>query len=574
MCGINGCNWVDRGLMVEMNASIKHRGPDGDGIFTGNRLSLGHTRLSIIDLSDHGHQPMTNEDESLWIVYNGEIYNYEKLKKELKTKGHAFRSRTDTEVILRSFAEEGTQSFSKLNGIFAFCIYDKNRDCLYLVRDRIGVKPLYYFFDGKRFVFSSEIKAFKKMPDTKFSLDENAVLEYFLTMNISAESFFTNIRSVEPGHYLKFELDTGTLSTHKYFDVYRTVSRERYLSNQEKSEKNLIDELDSLLHRVVRDQLMADVPVGSICSGGIDSSLLTAIAKQYSKNLKIFNVSVIDKKFNESPYARRVAKHLALDLIEEELSQSRFIDYYARCIAMEDLPLIHVNSVGLHLISQRAKQEGISVLLSGDGADELFGGYPKYKFFYARMLFDQISLYPYLLKRLRVFLLEKNLSRFLTEDGDALIRRYDALPWIRNRSRAYDEFLKMFDFLRSVPEKETVSYMLKDLKYYLMPSLIRTDRMSMAAELEMRVPFLDNQIVDFAVNLPLQYKVGFFKTKYLLKKVAERYLPKDIVYRKKIGFLLPVENWLNAPDIPKIMFDEWKKINCVDHALTYAIGGI
>ena len=380
--------------MERMNSSIKHRGPDGDGIYIGNGLSLGHTRLSIIDLSENGRQPMTTADESLCIVYNGEIYNYEILKKELEANGHCFHSKTDTEVILQSYAHEGTPSFAKLNGIFAFCLYDKNRGCLYLVRDRLGVKPLYYYADGQRFVFSSEIKGLKNLPEISLTLDENAVLEYFLTMNVSAESFFKNCQSIEPGHYLKYDLKEKTLSVHQYFNVFGTVAKERYLANKGKTEKALVDELDSLLHTVVKDQLMADVPVGSICSGGIDSSLLTALAKQYSKDLKIFNVSVIDKKYNESPYARRVAKHLSLDLIEEELTQKRFIDLYQHCIVMEDLPLVQVNSVGLLLISKRAKAEGISVLLSGDGADELFGGYAKYKFFYARMLFKPNSILP------------------------------------------------------------------------------------------------------------------------------------------------------------------------------------
>jgi len=570
MCGINGFNWGDRDLINYMNKSIKHRGPDGDGIFVCDHLSLGHTRLAILDLSEKGNQPMTNDDESLWIVYNGETYNYQILEEELKNKGHMFNSKTDAEVILQSFAEEGTKSFLKFNGIFAFCIYDKNKDCIYLVRDRLGIKPLYYYNDAKRFIFSSEIKTFKIFNETSFSINENAVLEYFLTMNISDESFFKNIKSVEPGYYLKFDLKNNKLSTHKYFDIYSTVSEERYLRNKYKSEKELIDTLDLLLNKVVRDQLMADVPVGTICSGGVDSSLLTAIAKKYCKNLKIFNVSVSGKDYNESRYAKKVAKHLGLHLIEEELNQKRFIEYYKKCIVLADLPLIHPNSVGIHLISKRAKDEGISVLLSGEGADELFGGYPQYNLLYVRTLLNKIPLYPSILNKLKVFLFDKKFSRYLIEDGDSIINRYETLPWISNRNVVNRNFYNALSFLNETFEKEIISYMLKDLKYYLMPILMRTDRMSMGAGLEMRVPYLDYRLVDFAVNIPLKYKIGIFKTKYLLKKVAERYLPKDIIYRKKMGFSLPTEDWLNNKDVRKIMFFEWEKIYGIDDIFNFS----
>jgi asparagine synthase (glutamine-hydrolysing) len=568
MCGINGFNWENKDLINKMNECIKHRGPDQSGIFICDDLSIGHTRLMILDLSEKGNQPMTNEDETLWIVYNGETYNFQILKEELEKKGHIFNSRTDTEVILHFFAEEGTESFSKLNGIFAFCIYDKNNKCIFVVRDRLGIKPLYYYYDTKRFIFSSEIKTFKIFNEISFSINENAVLEYFLTMNISDESFFKNIKSIEPGHYLKFDLKNNRLSIHKYFDIYNTVSKEKYLTNRNKNEKELIDELDLLLNKVVKDQLMADVPVGTICSGGIDSSLLTAIAKKYCKNLKIFNVSVEGKEYNESKYAKKVAQYLGLYLIEEELNQKSFIEHYKKCIALADLPLIHPNSVGIYLICKKAKEENIKVLLSGEGADELFGGYPQYKLFYLRSLMNKIPLYPSLLNKLKIFLVDKNFSSYLIE-GDLITDRYKTLPWVINRYETNRNFYKNLDFINKTFEREIISYMLKDLKYYLIPILMRTDRMSMGTGLEMRVPYLDYQVVNFAVNIPLKYKVGAFKTKYLLKKVAERYLPKDIIYRKKMGFSLPTEDWLNDKDVRKNMFFEWEKIYDIDYNLFF-----
>ena len=312
MCGINGFNWADRDLIDEMNRSIQHRGPDGDQAIVWDDFSLGHTRLSILDLTESGNQPMASNDKSIWISYNGETYNYQSLKDKLLQKGQPFHSRTDTEVILRCFAEEGTESFSKFNGIFSFCLYDRKNSVVYLVRDRLGIKPLYYCAVGKRFIFSSEIKAFRATHIVPLNINEHALLEYFLTMNISTESFFKDIKSLAPGHYLRYDLKTNKLSIHEYFNIYHVVSREKYTENQVRDEKELVDELDGLLNEIVRNQLMADVSVGTICSGGVDSSLLTAIAKNNCRNLKIFNVSVVGSEYDESRFARLVAKHLGL----------------------------------------------------------------------------------------------------------------------------------------------------------------------------------------------------------------------------------------------------------------------
>ena len=570
MCGIAGFNWADRELIARMNHSIRHRGPDGERTVVWDDFSLGHTRLTILDLTDHGNQPMASDDDSLWITYNGEIYNHLALKDELSRKGHEFRSRTDTEVILHCFAEEGTKCFSRFNGIFAFCLVDRKNSAAYLVRDRLGIKPLYFHVRDKRFIFSSEIKAFREAGDGLFIMDEHAVLEYFLTMNISSESFFAPIHSLEPAHYLRYDLRTNQATTHEYSSVFQWVTKERFSENQRRREDELIDELDALLNKIVKDQLMADVPVGTICSGGVDSSLLTAIAKKYSSDLKIFNVRVGDGIYDESKYAGMVARHLGLRLIEEDLDQKAFLDHYRKCIELSDLPLIHPNAVGIFLISRKAKTEGIKVLLSGEGADELFGGYPKYKTFYARARMERFPLYRTALKRMGVLRQEKSFARYLIEDGMEIIHRYGALPWTHYREKIQQRFLEKLSFVRGEAQKETLAFMLKDLKYYLMPILLRADRMSMGAGLEMRVPFLDHRMVDFAVNLPLARKIGIFQTKRLLKKVAERYLPREIVYRKKMGFLLPAEKWLQTDDVRKHMFSEWKKINGSDWDITLA----
>ena len=562
MCGINGFNWSDATLIKKMNQSIKHRGPDDDDFFINKGLSLGHTRLSVIDLSEKARQPMSNEDNSLWLIYNGEIYNFQELREKLENKGHIFKTRSDAEVILHSYEENGMNSFSDFNGIFAFCLYEINKQLLILVRDRLGVKPLYYFHNEHKFVFSSEIKAFFNLNEPPFSLDNTAILEYFFTRNISSESFFENIQKLEPGHYLFYDLQNNTLLKREYFNIYGVVSKEQYLNNKVRREKELIEELDKLLNTVVKDQLVADIPVGTICSGGIDSSLLTAIAKRYCKNLKIFNVRVNDEKLDESKYAKRVADFLGLKLIEEELNENNFKELYKKCITLADLPLIHTNSVGIYLISKRAKDEGISVLLSGEGADELFGGYPQYKYFYRRLSLTKTPILNFVNARIRNFSYFKDFTNYMLDDTNYIITQYKNVPWNAERNNINKRFYEALNFLEENFEKEMSSYILKDLKYYLVPLLRRADRMAMGVGLEMRVPYLDNRVVDFAMNLPLKYKVSYFKTKYLLKKVAERYLPKDIVYRKKMGFGIPTEKWLGDEnlDFKKVMYADWEKM--------------
>jgi len=558
MCGINGFSWADEKLVSRMNGLIKHRGPDGDGVYSDASVTLGHVRLAILDVTEKGRQPMASTDKSLWITYNGEIYNFRKLRGDLEKKGRTFRSSTDTEVVLQTFQEQGVRCFPKFNGIFAFCIYDAGGRKLYLVRDRLGIKPIYYFSDGKRFAFSSEVKAFKALDGLAYTIDENAVLEYYLTKNISSEGFFPEIKAVPPGTYLTVNLDDHSVSCREYASIYQSVSEKTYAEYKSASEEALADELDKLLHSVVKDQLVSDVPLGTICSGGIDSSLITAIASTYVKDLKIFNVHVKGRNFDESPHAHKVAQHLGLELIEEELDRDTYLKLYRQCIGFMDLPLMHPNSVGIYLISRRAKKEGLSVLLSGEGADELFGGYPQYLAYQRIRTVNRLPLFR-LLRKARMLFLDES-TKYLLEDGKYLLTEYGSMPWVRARSEVMAKFLERLSFVGDESERELSAYILKDLRYYLVPLLRRTDRMPMAAGLEMRVPYLDNRLLSFAANLPVTYKVRFFDSKRLLKKVAERYLPREVVYRRKMGFPLPVESWLGTGDVRKLMYAEWEKL--------------
>ncbi len=559
MCGINGFNWEDRNLIREMNMRLNHRGPDAEGILIDQGISLGHVRLSILDLSERGNQPMFNADKTVCIIYNGEIYNFMDLRKNLENEGYCFNSSSDTEVILRAYEKDGIDCIKEFNGIFAFCIYDVKEQCLYLGRDRLGIKPLYYFHDKDKFIFSSEIKGFFAIRDMPLSLDEMAIAEYFLTDNVYAEGFLIDIHAVNPASYIKFDLGNRRLQEREYWNIHEAICARQYFLKSKKSETALIEDLDRLLNDVVKDQLISDAPLGAICSGGVDSSLITAIASQYVPHLKIFNVSVSEKDYDESAYARRIAQHLRLDLIEEALDKNKYLEHFKSCIYHEDLPLMHPNSVGVYLISKRAKKEGVSVLLSGEGADELFGGYPRYREYYKKWRINSVPAFQYLLKKISAYALDFD-SRGRPVDNIVHFLRYSSInPGFNRKNDIQQHFREALKFIDNGVERELQSYILRDLRYYVIPLLRRTDRMSMAAGIEMRIPYLDNRLVDFAVNLPLRYKVRPTETKYLLKKVAERYLPQEIVYRSKKGFPMPVEKWFETETLKGFMYQEWQK---------------
>jgi len=569
MCGINGFCWSDRWLIEEMNQRIKHRGPDDDGTFVNSDISLGSVRLAVIDLSEKGKMPMPNQSGTIWVAYNGEIYNFKQLRTDLQRAGHRFVSNTDTEVLIQCYERDGIDCVKYLNGIFAFSVYDSADGCLYLARDRLGIKPLFYYYGDGKLVFSSELKAFRAVAELPLSLDTESVLEYRLTKNVEAEGFFNELKPLQPGSFLKFELNTKHIDIERYYDPCSALSRTAYTAY--KFDTELVDKLDHLLNEVIEDQLVSDAPIGTICSGGVDSSLVTAIARQYVDDLTVFHVQV-KGSLDESKYAKRIARDLGLNLIIEELDGIKYKENVARCIGLEDLPLIHPNSVGIYLISKRAKEEGFSVLLSGEGADELFGGYRRYRYYYVRMWLKK-ALSPFikgipdryepLLKSSVYGLIDNDdFVSCVLEDGDQIIKDYYTLPWAKNRSALKYRFSQALDFLDDSTEKETLTYILKDLSYYLSSILRRTDRMTMGVGLEMRVPYLDNRLLDFALNLPLKHKVTLFDTKPLLKRVAKRYLPRSIVNRSKAGFDLPIDTWIGE-DFRRFAYAEWQKESCM-----------
>lgn len=555
MCGINGISWENSNDIIAMNEAIIHRGPDGNGTYVNNGVSMGHVRLSILDPTTKANQPMQNEMNSLALVYNGELYNFIEIKEKLIEKGVKFLTDSDTEVILYAYQEYGTAIFEELNGIFSFAILDKNNQQLILVRDRLGIKPLYYGFKGDNIIFSSELKGIKCSLELEFS--EKKTWDYLLSSNITGESYYSNATPLTPGTYGIFDLNSKQFTTENYCRLTDLINEKQYHTQSQLTEEKIIDELDELLNTVVKDQMVSDVPIASVGSGGLDSSLITAIARQYNPNISVYHVKVDDEKCDESKYAKQVAQYLNLELKTEVLSKNNYLEYIDYCIEIEELPLSHPNSVGIYLISKKAKKDGIKVLLTGEGADELFGGYHRYKAYQKKLMFNRLPMLPKIVKKFSNLLIYPDFGGFSSEDITNYLEQAKGFSFSVKRNNFTGELKKAFSFIEDDNARELKTYISTDLQYYLPPILRRTDRMSMAAGLEMRVPFLDNRLLDFSLNLPLKHQINKYELKYLLKKVGERYLPKDIVYRSKKGFPLPINDWLGHDNFKNCMNEKW-----------------
>ncbi|MBP6442607.1 MAG: asparagine synthase (glutamine-hydrolyzing) [Gemmatimonadales bacterium] len=555
MCGINGCTLGDQATIERMNDAIGHRGPDDRGTAVDAAIALGHLRLSILDLSPRGHQPMVSPSGRYLMVYNGEIYNFRSVRTRLEQAGETFLSDSDTEVVLHAFERDGVECLTEFNGIFAFGMHDRVEQKLYLVRDRLGIKPLYYLRQGEHLFFSSEIKPFEQIPGITLTVDHAAVADYRGGQDIVREGFYHEVVAVPPGSWVEVDLASGQLTTTPYVRLTDAIHPDRYRRMAIASEASLVQELDVLLNAVVRDQLVSDAPIGTICSGGVDSSLITAIARQYHPDLQVYNVRVGDARCDESPHAVAVAKHLGLTLHQVTLDRESYLRHYRDCVIAEDLPLMHPNSVGIFLLSQQARSQGLSVLLSGEGADELFGGYHRYKAYKKKMLVEAIPLAKQLLGSSHDLFTQDDVRRFDFTAGIAA----DAPAWLRHRYQSTKTFLDAFGFIPSARERELKAFIAKDLVDYLPSILRRTDRMSMAVGLEMRVPYLDDRLIEFGLNLPTRHQVSFRDVKRLLKAVARRYLPASIVDRPKMGFPLPIQAWLGTDDIRGTYLQAWEQ---------------
>jgi len=567
MCGIVGIinktgNKVDYNLLEKMASTIHHRGPDEDGVIIDGPVGFFHKRLSIIDLST-GQQPMTFENCT--IVFNGEIYNYIELKKELKKKGHVFHTSSDTEVILHLYKEYGSDSVNLLNGMFAFIIYDKSLNKLFIARDHFGIKPLYWFHNKKLIAFGSEIKALLVHPDIKAEADSDHLYEYLTFQFIMGEgTMFRNIFKILPGHFMSIDLKTWGIKQEKYWEP-------NFRIDQFHTEEYFITELKTVLEETISQQLRSDVPLGTYLSGGIDSSLVTIMAsKLLNKPIKSFSGAFKEgPEFDELKYARIAANSANAELFEIFPTEQEFIDLIPKLIYFLDEPVAGPGLFPQYIVSKLASQH-VKVILGGQGGDEIFGGYTRYLVAYleqalkgaiyesneeAEHIVSLESILPNLPTLRQYVPMMKN---FWKEGSfEPMDRRYFHLI---DRMDSTSEFFHK-DFISECKNEtifnkfsvyfnnpETKSYFNKMTHFDMfgsLPGLLQVeDRVSMSVSIESRVPLLDKRIVDLISRIPAGMKFKGGEMKYLLKKAIKDIIPKEIMNRKdKMGFPVPLHLW-------------------------------
>ncbi|MCA0353369.1 MAG: asparagine synthase (glutamine-hydrolyzing) [Chloroflexi bacterium] len=569
MCGICGIVYFDRSrtaerpLLEALCDNIHHRGPDQNGFYLNGPVGLGSVRLSIIDVAG-GKMPIANEDGSIWIVYNGEVYNFTELRPRLEKAGHKFETHSDTETIVHLYEEIGDEFPKHLNGMFACAIWDDRRQRLVIARDHVGIKPVYYANLGDRLVFGSEIKA---MLDTGISREIDPIgLHDYLSLNYvpGPNTIFKAIKKLQPGHMLTYEAETNAVEVKQYWDIPRVVSPHFKITDDVETD------LLNLLRTVVQDQLISDVPLGAFLSGGVDSSLVVALMSEVTNQpVKTFSVGFAEKSYDESPYARIVAERFRTDHHEIIMNP----DAQATVDAMVkyfDEPFADSSSVAVYAVSELARQH-VKVALSGDGGDEVFGGYATYQA-------DKIAaLYRRLPQAIGGGLVPNLVNMLPTSDGkvsfDFKAKRFvqggmlAPLPahaaWKAFMSESMKEQLyagsailtkqrPTVDLLQGYYDAYNADDVLNRLLYVdskvqlADDMLVKVDRMSMAHSLEVRVPLLDTRLVEWMAKLPSHTKINGMKLKYLLKRVAAKVLPAQILERRKAGFSVPIPQWLKT----------------------------
>jgi asparagine synthase (glutamine-hydrolysing) len=568
MCGIAGFVAVApasgcEATLARMTDAIRHRGPDDSGYYHDQWAHLGHRRLSIIDIVG-GHQPLANESRTHWITYNGEIFNHADLRPALEQAGHRYASRSDTETILHAYEQHGPDSLQLFRGMFAYAIWDSERRRLFCARDRLGIKPFYYFWDGHLFAFASEIKALLEHPAISPELETELVPEILAFGYASEErTLFRNIRKLMPGHFLALDLaePNPRLKIERYWDVPAATAEIH-------DDHYWIAETRRRLEETVRMRLMSDVPLGMFLSGGLDSSAIAAlIQRSGSGAVRTFAVGYQERQFSELSYAAQVARAIGTEHRETVVSMDDFFTALPRLIWHEDEPIAWPSSVSLYFVSKLAARQ-VKVVLTGEGSDEIFGGYERYRW----NLLNQrgsaaYGLVPAPLRRairsqtvtsplLNASLRRKLGHTFLGRDGnleslflDNFYCAFSAAEQARLLSsppRAlYASYLHYWNSRRDDSPLARMLY--ADQKTYLVELLMKQDQMSMACSIESRVPFLDHTFVEFSTGIPDRLKIRRNVQKYILKKAVEDLLPRDIVYRKKMGFPTPLHDWLLDP---------------------------
>jgi asparagine synthase (glutamine-hydrolysing) len=536
-----------------MAAALAHRGPDDEGSWesAGGTVSFAHRRLSVIDLSAGGRNPMSWDAGRLWITFNGEIYNFRELRRELESAGHTFRTQTDTEVVLAAYDEWGMAAVERLVGMFAFALWDAKRRRLWLVRDRLGKKPLYYGEVNGELVFASELKAVATVPGFSRDIDEQALRLYLAFGYIpSPWTIYNHVSKLPPAHYLTCE--NGRVTTTRYWDPVQFASSPVSLSDADAEA-----ELESHLDVAVRQRMIADVPLGAFLSGGIDSSLVVALMQERSAHrVQTFTIRFDNPEYNESGFAAAVAQHLGTQHYEERCGDREMLEVVERLPAMFDEPFADSSAVPTYLVSRIAR-EAVTVALSGDGGDELFLGYPRYRQSGVVRLGLSLprpvrrgaasaaaKLPTRRLRRIADVLQQDDpdhYARFITWWGPADLARMTG-----GRAPVLDIYADASARLRSTSAPQRAGVL--DLVSYLPEDILtKVDRASMSVSLEVRAPLLDHRVVEFALGLPLRLKIRHRKSKWLLRKLLSKRVPGSLFERRKMGFAVPLDDWFRGP---------------------------
>ncbi len=583
MCGIAGILEFDRGANVDerllhrMCEVMAHRGPDDDGFLVRGPVGLGIRRLSIVDLAT-GHQPISNEDGSLWIVFNGEIYNHRALREQLITRGHQYRTQSDTETIVHLYEEYGKDCVQRLRGMFAFAVWDAKLKSLFIARDRLGIKPLYYCLTAGRFLFGSEIKVLLAHPSIRAEFNRSALPEYLAFGYLSGEeTFYAGVRKLMPGHWMEIN-EQGNLRIQQYWSLpsqSENAAGKEFHEDRAHDERYYVESYRELLEGAVSSHLMSDVPLGVFLSGGLDSSAVAALMTKIRREpIQTFSVGYAEQTYSELPYARSVARHLGSEHHEVLVTSNDFFSALPKLIWHEDEPIAWPSSVALFFVAQLARAS-VKVVLTGEGSDETLAGYSRYAFTLKNLAYDRLyrSVVPATFRRhLREFIAGSSLitastrrkvsHSFLGVDGeswnslyfDNFFSTFNQTDQTALLSGEFHDMVLAGSGYRNVQRywAQSSGYdplqrmLYTDIETYLVELLMKQDNMSMAASIESRVPFLDHVLVEWATRVPARVQIRGNAGKQILKKAMEDLLPREIIYRTKLGFPTPWSGWLAA----------------------------
>lgn len=587
MCGL--CGYISEieyqsSVIKNMTGLLEHRGPDDEGELSDkfserHYIGLGHRRLSIIDLSALGHQPMQSYDDSIVLIYNGEVYNFLDIRMKLEKRGYVFRSNTDTEVLIYAYKEYGMDFFDKLNGMFAIALWDKNTGDLILARDRMGKKPLYYYFDGKEVVFASELKSIMAYPGFRKEIRTELISSFLTNKSIAApDTIFKNTFKLETGQYVIISEKNGILEIQK--DYYWKLI-EKYKEGQEESIEDYDtakSQLRKTLLKAVERRLISDVPIGSFLSGGIDSSIITALMKECVEGeVKTYSIGFNEKNVDESGYARAVADYLGTKHTEYYVSEKDLLKEIDNMPYIYDEPFSDSSQIPSTILCRLAKKD-VTVALSGDGGDELFCGYNIYDWVNKIKKYDKISGIAYS-TFYRPFIMGTKIDDIIPKSARALLNNRDVNVKLQcfndvleiytnklivdcSESSKYRGFETELNFVLGQDYDWQIKRMLLDMKYYMPEEvLVKMDRASMASSLEVRCPILDREVVELSFRVPHRFKYHKKDKKHILKEILYDIVPRDLVDRPKMGFGVPLGKWITGELSDEILrFSEEDKL--------------